>query len=257
MDLPGVEVVAAGEGYLVLKVFLVVCAGLFNVSKHKVGLAHDAGHVRLAVFGDLMEKVFAEVHHILVVFLVEAALKDVVIREGLEAVVLGGKEEPLRRILEIALGVVDVAEDVVGRGRIVVPAEAPCPYQQAFSPLPFTYAVSAVAKLVGEFGLLTFIKVLHGNAVEPLEGFFVPSCVKKVQAVGVPHLRCQDVLREPQEEVVGKGIGVVRAHCKGAEGPPAHGLRGREFLHCGRCLRIHSGIIEGPHLGPVLGMRPR
>ena len=88
MDLTGIEVVTAGKGNLAAEVLLIVGTRLLHVSKNKVGFAHYAGHMRLAVLGDLVKEVLPEVHHIFVVLEVEPAFKHIVVCKGLEAVVL-------------------------------------------------------------------------------------------------------------------------------------------------------------------------
>ena len=84
-DGAGVEPVGAVADRLVRQVLLVVGTGLLLVAEDEVGLGHDAGEVRLAVRRDLVVDVLAELDHVVVVLLVEAALEDVVVRQLGEA----------------------------------------------------------------------------------------------------------------------------------------------------------------------------
>ena len=113
------EIVRPVADSLALEVLLVVGTGLFRIAEDQVGLAHDPCQMRLTVLRDLAEKVFAELHDIVVVLLHEPAFEDVVVRQLGEAGVGRGLGEPVGRFAEVALGVAHISQRILGRSGIV------------------------------------------------------------------------------------------------------------------------------------------
>ena len=191
----------------------------------------------------LVKEVVPELDHVFVVLLVEAALQEVVVGQGAETVVLGRLEEPVRSLREVLLGIVDIAQRVVGRGRIVRILQAADAEEQRLGAVPFAGAIGAVAQFVGVFRLLGRLDVPGLQQGELRQGFLVPLMVEEVQGPEVPHLGRQHMLRVCFQERFRQRIGIVRLEPEGAEGPVGPGCRGVAGIYLVDDLGVHSGFI--------------
>ena len=190
-DGAGVEIVGTVADRLLLQVLLIVGTGLLLVAENEVRLGHDAGEMGLAVLRDLVENLLAELHHVVVVFLVEAAFEDVIVRELRETRVRRGFGEPIGGLAEITLRVAHVAQRILGRGRIVGRGKRLHPLQDRPGKRQVAAAEGTVALLVGIFGNLVLHQLVLRDAVEPVEGLLIGAAVEQVLRPAEVHLRDQ------------------------------------------------------------------
>ena len=252
IDFSGIEKVAPGEFGLVPKVFLIITARLFYIALDEVGLAHDAGQMRLTVFRNFVEQVFSEAEDIIIVLLIEAALQDVVVGKCGETVVLCAELEPGSGLLEILLGIVDIAQGVIRRSGIVRIREVFHTKQKALGTVPLPLRKSTVPQLVGIFRALSFLDILEGHLIELLQGFLVPLLVKKVQAQLIAHLRHQEVFMIAGDKRLGNVMGMGGFELERAKGAITFCHGGVVALDKAECLRIHAGLVQVFHLPEVL-----
>ena len=213
--------------------------------------------MRLAVLRDLVKKVLPEAEHVVVVFLVEAALQDVVIGQGGEAAVLGGHLKPGSGLLEILLGILDIAQGIIGRGRIVRVRKVLHAQEQALGALPLPLRKGAVAHLVGIFRLLRRLDILDGHLVELLQGFLIQLLVKVIQAQQITDLRDQEVLMVAGDEGLGDVPGMGGFELERTEGAITFRHGCMVVLDQPERLRVHAGLIQVFHLPEILGIHAR
>ena len=208
--------------------------------------------MRLTVFRNFVEQVFSEAEDIIIVLLIEAALQDVVVGKCGETVVLCAELEPGSGLLEILLGIVDIAQGVIRRSGIVRIREVFHTKQKALGTVPLPLRKSTVPQLVGIFRALSFLDILEGHLIELLQGFLVPLLVKKVQAQLIAHLRHQEVFMIAGDKRLGNVMGMGGFELERAKGAITFCHGGVVALDKAECLRIHAGLVQVFHLPPIL-----
>ena len=243
-DGAGVEPVGPVAGGIVRQVLLVVGTGLLLVAEHEVGLGHDAGEVRLAVRRDLVVDVLAELDHVVVVLLVEAAFEDVIVRQLREARVHRGFGEPVGGFPEIAQRVADVAQRILGRGRVVGRRQVLHLLQEHPGEGEVAAAEGAVTPLVGVFGHLAGHQFILGDAAETVRGLLIEAAVEQVLRPAEIHLRDQGGFGPAVQEGFGALLVAGGLEFDGAEGRIAFGFAAGDALQQLGGLRVHTVPVE-------------
>ena len=243
-DGAGVEPVGPVAGRVVRQVLLVVGTGLLLVAEHEVGLGHDAGEVRLAVRRDLVVDILAELDHVVVIFLVETAFEDIVVRKLGEARVHGGFGKPVGRLAEVAQRVAHVAQRVLGRGRVVGRRQALHLLQERPGEGEVAAAEGAVALLVGVFGHLAGHQLVLRDAAEPVRGLPIEPAVEQVLRPAEVHLRDQEGFGPAVQEGFGALLVAGGLEFEGAEGRVTFGFAAGNALQQPGGLRVHAVPVQ-------------
>ena len=200
--------------------------------------------MRLAVRRDLVVDVLAELDHVVVVLLVEAALEDVVVRELGEARVHGGFREPVGRFAEIALRVAHVAQGILGRGRVVGRREVLHLLQEHPGEGEVPAAEGAVAPLVGVFSHLAGHQLVLRDAAEAVRGILVEAAVEQILRPAEIHLRDEGGFGPAVQEGFGALLVTGCLEFDGAEGRVTFGFAAGNALQQPGGLRVHAVPVQ-------------
>ena len=172
----------------------------------------------------------AELDHVVVVLLVEAAFEDVVVRQLRETRVHRGFGEPVGGFPEIAQRVADVAQRILGRGRVVG-------RRQVLHLLQEHPGEGEVAAAEGAVFIL-------GDAAETVRGILIEATVEQVLRPAEIHLRDQGGFGPAVQEGFGALLVAGRLEFDGAEGRIAFGFAAGDALQQLGGLRVHTVPVE-------------